>query len=235
MSANPIKIAAKLYETRDTMRSLLGTEYISVVSAFIHPLQAEMQRTGKSVLSACVSLAGGMPNENARLVLVACAVEMAEPDPAFPLPFSPTPMISKQDSEQPGELDATKPAPERKKERRSVECILTQQERNEHSHTLAESIQQLAQLEDRKKSIVKQLDAEIAEKKAVINKESGIVKDGKEYRDILCEWHLDRPVKGKKQLIRTDAAFTGPGIVATYDMSGEDTQSLIAFEKGGQS
>ncbi len=56
--------------------------------------------------------------------------------------------------------------PERKKERRTVECILTQDERNEHSMILAKSIQELTQIEDKKKSIVKQLDAEIAEKKS---------------------------------------------------------------------
>jgi Trp operon repressor len=148
-------------------------------------------------------------------------------------------MISKEHSET-GELDATKPAfPERKKEKRGLECILTQDERNDHSHTLAQSIQELAQLEDRKKSLVKQLDAEIAEKKAIINKESGIVKEGKEYRDILCEWYLNQPTKGKKQLVRTDGAFKGHGIVATYDMSGEDTQALLKFEEaakaGGES
>jgi hypothetical protein len=137
------------------------------------------------------------------------------------------------DTTQPGDTVAT--MPERKKERRALECILTQEERNEHSHTLAQSIQELAQLEDRKKSLVKQLDAEIAEKKAVINKESSIVKDGKEYREILCEWYLDEPKKGKKTLVRTDVAFVGTGIVSTYDMSGEDTQSLITFEKGGVS
>ncbi len=141
-------------------------------------------------------------------------------------------MISKE-SQEPGDTVATKPEP--KKERRTVECILTQEERNDHSHTLAQSIQELAQLEDRKKSLVKQLDAEIAEKKAVINKESSIVKDGKEYREVLCIWELDSPKKGKKQLFRTDSAFVGTGVVATYDMSGEDTQSLIAFEKGGLS
>ncbi len=64
----------------------------------------------------------------------------------------------------------------------------------------------------------------------MINKESCIVKDGKEYRDILCEWHLDTPKKGKKQLIRTDFAFVDSGVVATYDMSGEDVQKTINFK-----
>jgi hypothetical protein len=143
-------------------------------------------------------------------------------------------MITKE-SQEPGLPEATKPAPELKKERRTVECVLTQEERNDHSHTLAQSIQELAQLEDRKKSLVKQLDAEIAEKKAVINRESSIVKDGKEYREVLCLWHLDTPKKGKKSLIRTDSAFAGSSVVQVWDMSGEDTQAVITFEKGGLS
>jgi hypothetical protein len=235
MSVKIIKLAAQIYETRDTMRALLGADYIETISPFVPKLEAEMKRTGKSVMSACVSIAGGMANENARLVLVACAAEMAEPDPAFPLPtFTNKPMISK-DTQEPGDTVATKPATELKKERRHVACILTQDERNEHASNLAKSLRDKARLEDQKKAAAKQFDAKIAEVEATINKESNIVATGEEFRDILCEWHLDTPKKGKKTLKRTDAAFVGTDVVEVYDMDGADVQKTITFEKGGLS
>lgn len=142
-------------------------------------------------------------------------------------------MISQENSET-GELDATKPAHERKKERRHVACILTQDERNEHAANLAKCLRDKARLEDQKKAAAKQFDAKIAEVEATINKESGIVADGEEFRDILCEWHLDTPKKGKKTLKRTDAAFSGTDIVEVWDMDGSDVQKTITFENGGE-
>lgn len=237
MSANIIKLAAQIYETRDTMRALLGADYIETISPFVPKLEAEMKRTGKSVMSACVSLAGCMPNENARLVLVACAAEMAEPDPAFQLPnFTNKPMISK-DTQETGLHQATKPEP--KKERRQLVCILTAEERAQHSLDLARALKAKSALEDQLKSAQAEFKAKIAEKDATINKESGIVANGEEFREVLCEWHLDRPTRGKKSLIRTDDAFKGPAVIEVWDMSKEDTQSLIKFEEaakaGGES
>lgn len=143
-------------------------------------------------------------------------------------------MISKE-SQEPGDTVATKPAPELKKERRHVACILTQDERNEHASNLAKSLRDKARLEDQKKAAAKQFDAKIAEVEATINKESNIVATGEEFRDILCEWHLDTPKKGKKTLKRTDAAFVGTDVVEVYDMDGADVQKTITFEQGGLS
>jgi len=144
-------------------------------------------------------------------------------------------MISTQDSETGDEFATTPALPERKKERRHVACILTQDERNEHASNLAKSLRDKARLEDQKKAAAKQFDAKIAEVEATINKESNIVATGEEFRDILCEWHLDTPKKGKKTLKRTDAAFVGTDVVEVYDMDGADVQKTITFEKGGLS
>lgn len=153
-------------------------------------------------------------------------------------PFPNKPMILKEHSE-PGELDATKPAPERKKERRPLVCILTAEERAQHSLDLARALKAKSSLEDQLKSAQADFKAKIAEKDATINKESGIVANGEEFREVLCEWILDTPVRGKKTLRRTDVAFKGSDVVEVWDMSKEDTQSLITFEtpakKGGQS
>jgi hypothetical protein len=141
-------------------------------------------------------------------------------------------MISKE-SQEPGDTVATKPEP--KKERRQLVCILTAEERAQHSLDLARALKAKSALEDQLKSAQAEFKAKIAEKDATINKESGIVANGEEFREVLCEWELDTPVSGKKTLRRTDAAFKGTGVVEVWDMSKDDTQSLIAFEKGGLS
>ena len=120
----------------------------------------------------------------------------------------------------------SKPAgngPKSNTERRFLACILTPEERAEHSLALARANQEITQLEDSKKSAVKQFDAQIASQKAHINKESQIVSKGEEYREVLCVWVLNFPEPGRKALMRDDTR----AVVETMHMDASDNQLAI--------
>jgi len=81
-AANPIQIAAKLYDCRDTMKSLFGETYSEVTREYKEHLQAFADRNKVSVIDAALSIAKGLEaNGHGRAIplLLASAVELVEP------------------------------------------------------------------------------------------------------------------------------------------------------------
>lgn len=79
MSEKAVKIAARLYEARDTMRRLLGARYIDACRQWLPFINDAMQEHGCDELLAAIKVAdrvnkeGGTPS-----VVLATAVEMVE-------------------------------------------------------------------------------------------------------------------------------------------------------------
>lgn len=83
--ANPIQIAAKLYDARDAMKELYGARFDAVTKEYKEHLQAFATRNKVSVTDAALTLAreleraghgSGIP------LLLASAVELVEPSQA---------------------------------------------------------------------------------------------------------------------------------------------------------
>lgn len=80
---NQVQMAARLYDTRDTMRRLFRDEYQGKVSKYRPYLEAETKNHGGKVLPAMISLveklqSKGDGNEIAVAMMMATAVEMVE-------------------------------------------------------------------------------------------------------------------------------------------------------------
>lgn len=73
-----IKLAAKLYECRDTAKRLLGDGYQARMDAYGQIIKSTAMTTGTSEMSAAIACAnrlGGLP----AVYYLAAAVEIAEP------------------------------------------------------------------------------------------------------------------------------------------------------------
>lgn len=78
---NQVQMAAKLYDTRDTMRRFFGDKYQEKVNEYRPYLEAEAKNHGGQVLSAMIALcqklnADGGGHEIAVAMMMATAVEM---------------------------------------------------------------------------------------------------------------------------------------------------------------
>lgn len=91
-----------------------------------------------------------------------------------------------------------------KTEKRSLRYDFTASEIHDHSISLAMKNKEVVSIEEEKKTVTSQYAARINEAKATINKLSGFVTDGFEYRDIECEIQYHKPTLGKKTIIRVD-------------------------------
>jgi hypothetical protein len=114
-----------------------------------------------------------------------------------------------------------------------LKCILTAAEQAAHALQMAKAHQELTDLEAQKKSAMKQFDSKIETQKALVHRESTLVSQGYEYRDVKGFWLLNTPVKGMKQFVREDPVAATPAdyIPDTQPMTSEDTQAVITFEK----
>lgn len=90
-----------------------------------------------------------------------------------------------------------------KKDTERLGCRLTDEERLEFSDMMADAQQALEAAEANKKSLVKQLNAEIEQAKARRDKLTNIVASRTEYREINIEIHFNYDT-GKVSKIRTD-------------------------------
>lgn len=90
----------------------------------------------------------------------------------------------------------------KKTETNSLPVNLTQSELLEYSKALAKHTQDLRDKENRKKEVVKMIDAEITGHKAHIDALSPKIANGYEYRDVECGWEYDK--EGFKRLFRND-------------------------------
>jgi len=83
------------------------------------------------------------------------------------------------------------------KEKLTLECILTDQEKLVYSKQLAENLSKKQRAEDTLKSFKTQKTAEITGLDAEINLKVDKINSGREYRDVECAifWDWDRKVK----------------------------------------
>ncbi len=82
-------------------------------------------------------------------------------------------------------------------------CILSEKELIEKSKELAKHNEDLAGAEDRKKDLMADITAQIKKHEANIGVLARIVSQGKEYRNVPCEWRKNFTT-GRKTLIRLD-------------------------------
>ena len=95
-----------------------------------------------------------------------------------------------------------------KKEERQLRCLFTNTEMLELGKKAAE----LANLRDRQqedaKAVVKQLKAKVDATEAQLAEVFGKMTTGYEYRQIICTIQYDKPVSGKKTVVRMDTLET---------------------------
>lgn len=91
----------------------------------------------------------------------------------------------------------------KKMETNSLPVNLTQSELLEYSKALAKHTQDLRDKENRKKEVVKMIDAEISGHKAHIDALSLKIANGYEYRDVECTWEYNKE-HDRKILYRND-------------------------------
>jgi hypothetical protein len=95
-----------------------------------------------------------------------------------------------------------------KTEKRSLRYDFTITEIQKHAMSLAMKNKELVSIEEEKKAVTSQFSAKVNETKATINKLSGYVSDGFEFRDVECEIQYHKPSQGKKTIIRLDTNKT---------------------------
>ena len=88
-----------------------------------------------------------------------------------------------------------------------LECILTTEEHLDRAQKLAKANEDLQSAEDRKKDIMAGITAEIKKHEASIGVLTRIVAQGKEYRNVPCEWRINY-TRGVKHLVRLDTEET---------------------------
>lgn len=91
-----------------------------------------------------------------------------------------------------------------KKEKRTLRYDFTAQETHELALKLAEANRRLATVEEEQSSISAQYGARKKMIKAELNEYSLLITNGYEHRDVECEIHYNKPVPGKKTILRLD-------------------------------
>lgn len=84
----------------------------------------------------------------------------------------------------------------------------TAEEMTEKSHAMATAIQNLAQIEDDRKTAAAEFSARIKEVKNKIEKLSNEITRKHRMEDVDCEWYLNCPTEGMKVLVRLDTHET---------------------------
>ena len=84
-----------------------------------------------------------------------------------------------------------------------LSCVLSEKELIEKGKELAAANEELAQAENRKKDLMADITAQIKKHEANIGALSRIVSQGKEYRNVACEWEINY-TKGTKVQTRLD-------------------------------
>jgi hypothetical protein len=76
-----VKMAARLYQCRDTAKSIMGAKYQEEIACFSRLIQAQAKRDGCSELAAATDLAGKAGGFGA-IYMLAAYVELVEPSEA---------------------------------------------------------------------------------------------------------------------------------------------------------
>ena len=81
MAEQHIKMAARLYEIRDTARRLLGSQYRERMDGMGAVLSALAKDKGRNVLSVAIEEGKKATDQMQFLFIMAAAVELTEPTP----------------------------------------------------------------------------------------------------------------------------------------------------------
>lgn len=106
---------------------------------------------------------------------------------------------------------------------RQLRVNLTDKERIDLGRKLAEASQKLTSINDDKKAAMAQFAADKSAAQAKITTISQQIENGYRIESIRCEWLLDTPTTGKKQLVRLDTKE----VVETLDMVDADKQQNL--------
>ena len=93
----------------------------------------------------------------------------------------------------------------------NIKHILTADEKTELGARIAREVENMQRLEEEKKSIVSEYAGKILLAKQNINKDSGLLNNGYEFRATECEIKMNTPKNGTKKIIplnKVDKPFT---------------------------
>lgn len=79
--ANPVQVAAKLYDVRDGARAILGSKFREAMDDYGHVLRVYAEKKSLPILASALEIIKDSPeiSDTARMVLVAAAVEIIDP------------------------------------------------------------------------------------------------------------------------------------------------------------
>lgn len=83
----PIRVTARLYETRAVVRRHLGARYATRIAEYTGVIQRVSDKTGESLMSTATAIAKTADAEgetDAAMMILAAVVEMLDPTPAVP-------------------------------------------------------------------------------------------------------------------------------------------------------
>lgn len=103
-----------------------------------------------------------------------------------------------------------------------LSCILSEKELVGKARELAKANEDLESAEDKKKDLMADITAQIKRHEANIGVLSRIVSQGKEYRDVPCEWTFNY-TKGRKSLMRLDTL----DIIKSLEIDQKDRQAPL--------
>lgn len=106
-----------------------------------------------------------------------------------------------------------------------MKVYLTEEEKTEHSQSMAKAFQELNDLREQLKEAQADYKSKITAREAHLSREATLVSNGYEYRGIRCKWMMSTPSSNEKTLHRLD---TG-AVVRVVAMSDEDSQSVLDF------
>lgn len=102
----------------------------------------------------------------------------------------------------------------------SLKHDFSEKEINDIAHDMTDCIVKKNEVEDEKRSAMRQLNGQIKYWDKQIQDRSILIQDGFEYRDIKCEVKYNDPVVGQKTIIRTDnyELWIEPMTLDEYDL-----------------
>ena len=120
----------------------------------------------------------------------------------------------------------SKPTPEIRKTTERLRCQLTDEEKIEAGRELAETTNELEEIQDDKSQVVSEFKARTTAAEAKIALLGNKLRSGYEIRDVKCDIRFDWPKEGQKQTIRLDTNE----VVYTHDMTEEEKQMQLPLD-----
>lgn len=108
-----------------------------------------------------------------------------------------------------------------------LRCMLTDEEKLAISQRLSKACSDKEELELRKKEVSASLKASIEEQSSMIARDSRILQNGYEYRNVECMVTFNMPESGRKSYYRRD---TG-AFVRSAEMTDADRQTAMDFDE----